>query len=326
MDRWMHEDPKLYKYECTKHDTCKKYFKKAYSLRKHLKRMGDKDYPTNISRFFRPEIPPDQETIKDYELPPTPPPRNTKECDPSEHVEAKKRKRKVVKRKDRTNKDEINTEAVTIAHVTPIAQSTVSIAQNKVALDLKSELHSSTSISETSKNTTGKRGRKRKDQTIAVVQVPSQQSPSSSNPISQMTTPVVVTSKDGKTIRPTLLTAYAPQGLHNSGIVTTPGNAIIVHAEGVKVEMDSAQPQQNSLPIVLNRSIDATATLDTTSVIPIQHHSNQIFHQIQIQQPQPQIHQTQQVIQQHTQGTSASNQPITEHVWVSGHQVFYNTR
>ena len=86
MDRWMHEDPKLYKYECTKHDTCKKYFKKAYSLRKHLKRMGDKDYPTNISRFFRPEIPPDQETIKDYELPPTPPPRAIKESEASEGV------------------------------------------------------------------------------------------------------------------------------------------------------------------------------------------------------------------------------------------------
>ena len=97
-------------------------------------------------------------------------------------------------------------------------------------------------------------------------------------------------------------------------------------AEGVKVEMDGSQPKQNSLPIVLNRSIDATATLDSTSVIPIQQHPNQIFHQIQIQQPQPQIHQTQQVIQQHTQGTSTSNQPITEHVWVSGHQVFYNTR
>merc|ERR1719189_2087380 len=79
-----------------------------------------------------------------------------------------------------------------------------------------------------------------------------------------------------------------------------------------RFEMGGSQPKQNSLPIVLNRSIDATATLDSTSVIPIQQHPNQIFHQIQIQQPQPQIHQTQQVIQQHTQGTSNSNQPITE--------------
>ena len=97
MDRWMHEDPKLYKYECTKHTTCKRYFKKAYSLRKHLKRMGDKDYPTNISRFFRPEIPPDQETIKDYELPPTPPPRLSK--GESNLSEPKRRKKKIVRKK-----------------------------------------------------------------------------------------------------------------------------------------------------------------------------------------------------------------------------------
>ena len=102
MDRWMHEDPKLYKYECTKHDTCKKYFKKAYSLRKHLKRMGDKDYPTNISRFFRPEIPLDQETIKDYELPPTPPPRTSKgDLGPVEGVEPKKKRKKIGKKKSK---------------------------------------------------------------------------------------------------------------------------------------------------------------------------------------------------------------------------------
>ena len=111
MDRWMHEDPKLYKYECTKHTDCKKYFKKAYSLRKHLKRMGGKDYPTNISRFFRPEIPPDQETIKDYELPPTPPPRTVKDNEISEEAETRKRKKKVFKKKEDTTDMNENNEA-----------------------------------------------------------------------------------------------------------------------------------------------------------------------------------------------------------------------
>jgi len=323
MDRWMHEDPKLYKYECTKHDTCKKYFKKAYSLRKHLKRMGDKDYPTNISRFFRPEIPPDQETIKDYELPPTPPPRAIKEGEVSEGVETKRRKKKIVKKKDKREVDILQREHSVIVKVTP---STVSnIVQNTIPSDLKPEIsHSQYTTEITNSPSAAKRGRKKKIQNITIVQVSSSQT-SASPVISQVSSPITVTTKDSKAMRPALVTGYTPSNLQGTGVVATPTNAIIVHTENVKVEMDNPHAQQNVIAVGPTPAINTAAAVNAATVIPIQH-PNQLFHQIHVQQQQSHVQPTQHLVQQHPPVAVTASQPITEHVWVSGHQVFYNTR
>ena len=314
MDRWMHEDPKLYKYECTKHTDCKKYFKKAYSLRKHLKRMGGKDYPTNISRFFRPEIPPDQETIKDYELPPTPPPRTVKDNEISEEAETRKRKKKVFKKKE-------DTADIDAAVEGGASSSTVivdtNIVETGVTASDKPEIVSTQLVSEDSKQpVAAKRGRKKKAQNITIVQVSSDQTSTSSG-VSHITSPISTTTKELTPQRPTIVTAYAPT--HLQGQIGTPTNTIIVHTDNVKVEMDNPiQVQPNLLAVGTVPALNTTAT-----VIPIQH-TNQLFHQIHVQQQPNQLQPSQQVVPQHV--TTTSSQPITEHVWVSGHQVFYNTR
>lgn len=313
----MHEDPKLYKYECTKHTDCKKYFKKAYSLRKHLKRMGDKDYPTNISRFFRPEIPPDQETIKDYELPPTPPPRTVKDIDISEGVEPRKRKKKTVKKKDNEDADVSQKDIAAVVSSTSIVLDS-NVVQAAATTDYnKPNVISTQLISEVGKQQSQtKRGRKRKAQNITIVQVSGHQA-STSSTMPQITSPITTTTKESTTIRPTIVTAYTPA--HLQGQVAAPTNTIIVHTENVKVEMDnSMQVQPNVLAVGTAPPLNPAAT-----VIPIQH-TNQLFHQIHVQQPPNQLQTAQQIVPQHV-ATTAS-QPITEHVWVSGHQVFYNTR
>ena len=325
MDRWMHEDPKLYKYECTKHDTCKKYFKKAYSLRKHLKRMGDKEYPTNISRFFRPEIPPDQATIKDYELPPTPPPRTQKEVALIDGVEAKRRKKKIVKKRDK--KGTINSAITTSfsgVNVTPPSTVTTEIIQNAVSGNLVAESTSSQHDSDLNKSIIpGKRGRKKKSQNIAIVQVPIQAS-HSPVALSQLGASIELPAKESETRRTSIATAYAPSSIHSSRLVVAPNNTVIVNAENVKVEIDNQQTQANAPSGGAIRALNTAANLNTTTVIPIQH-PTQLFHQIHVQQ-QPQVQQTDQMVQQHTHVAATVSQPITEHVWVSGHQVFYNTR
>ena len=329
MDRWMHEDPKLYKYECTKHDTCKKYFKKAYSLRKHLKRMGDKDYPTNISRFFRPEIPPDQETIKDYELPPTPPPRIPKDVGLSEGVESKRRKKKAGKKRDKKGTDNIqNDPSLSSTNITTPTTVSTTILQEAITSDLKAPNTTTQYISGPIKNSiTGKRGRKKKVQNITIVQVSGQTSASPAA-LSQLAGSISLPSRDSEARRPSIVTGYAPSNLHCSGVVATPTNAIIVHAENVKVEIDNQQTQQNTPTSGATSAINTAGAVSTATVIPIQH-PNHLLHQINnqlFQQQQSPVQQTPQVIQQHAHTAVTASQPITEHVWVSGHQVFYNTR
>ena len=210
MDRWMHEDPKLYKYECTKHDTCKKYFKKAYSLRKHLKRMGDKDYPTNISRFFRPEIPPDQETIKDYELPPTPPPRISKgDLGSVEGVEPKKRKKKIGKRKSKKETEGTGIQILFSDTNVSTATADTPALQTTISSDVKPQQYTNHQyIPGTSKPiVSGKRGRKKKTQNITIVQVGGHISASPA--LSQLTSPISLPLKetDG---RITNMSTYTP--------------------------------------------------------------------------------------------------------------------
>ena len=271
----MHEDPKLYKYECTKHTDCKKYFKKAYSLRKHLKRMGDKDYPTNISRFFRPEIPPDQETIKDYELPPTPPPRTVKESDISEGIEPRKRKKKTAKKKD---SEDAGVSQKEIAAFVDVPSTSVALDTNVVQVTATADKNkpdgvSAQFISEVGKHQPQtKRGRKRKAQNITIVQVSSDQA-STSSTMPQIASPITTTMKESTTIKPTIVTAFTPA--HLQGHVGTPTNTIIVHTENVKVEMDnSMQVQPNVLAVGTAPPLNTAAT-----VIPIQH-TNQLFHLI----------------------------------------------
>ena len=317
MDRWMHEDPKLYKYECTKHTDCKKYFKKAYSLRKHLKRMGNKDYPTNISRFFRPEIPPDQETIKDYELPPTPPPRTIKDSGISDEAETKKRKKKIVKTKENDSTEALQKDTSTVEGVSSVILEQTNMIQTGATAQSKHEIVSTPVVPEVPKQPPPtKRGRKKKAQNITIVKVSGDQAPTSSG-ITQITSPISSTPKDSNTLRPTIVTAYAPT--HLQGQVGTSTNTIIVHTDNMKVELDTPiQVQPNVIAVGTAPTLNSAAT-----VIPIQH-TNQLFHQIHVQQPPNQIQGAQQIVPQHV-ATTAS-QPITEHVWVSGHQVFYNTR
>ena len=292
----MHEDPKLYKYECTKHTDCKKYFKKAYSLRKHLKRMGGKDYPTNISRFFRPEIPPDQETIKDYELPPTPPPRTVKDNEVSEEAETRKRKKKVFKKKDTTEFDAAADGGASSSSV--IVNTT--IVQAAVTASDKSEVVPTQLVSEDTKQpVAAKRGRKKKAQNITIVQVSSDQTSTSSG-VSHTTSPIITTTKELTPQRPTIVTAYAPT--HLQGQIGTPTNTIIVHTDNVKVEMDNPiQVQPNLLAVGTVPALNTTAT-----VIPIQH-TNQLFHQIHVQQQPNQLQPPQQVVPQHVTTTSSQS-------------------
>jgi hypothetical protein len=56
INKWMKDDPREYKYVCSAHDNCKKYFKTAQLLRMHMRRFMNKDYPDNCARGFRPEI------------------------------------------------------------------------------------------------------------------------------------------------------------------------------------------------------------------------------------------------------------------------------
>ena len=281
--------------------------------------MGDKDYPTNISRFFRPEIPPDQETIKDYELPPTPPPRTTKEGELSEGDEIRRRKKKILKKKEKKQVDHSELGPATIVHVTSPVALNDAIVQNNIPMKVSPVTPATYNPDIAKDSGISKRGRKKKAQNVTIVQVNNEQTTlSPTGP--QLASPINITPKDSKTIRPTLVHAYGSSHLPGSGVVVSQPNAIIVHAENVKVEMETSQTQQNLL------SVGAAPVMSTAAtVIPIQH-TNQIFHQIQVQQQQSQLHTTQQVVQQQPHIGGAPPQPITEHVWVSGHQVFYNTR
>ena len=59
----MNEDPTEYKFMCTRHDNCKKYFKKAKYLKRHLQLFGDKVYPHFVHEQYKPVIPEGQVLI-----------------------------------------------------------------------------------------------------------------------------------------------------------------------------------------------------------------------------------------------------------------------
>ena len=63
----MNEDPSEYKYMCTRHSNCKKYFKKARYLRNHLYKFANQPYPENAGAHYMPDIRPDQTFITDQD-------------------------------------------------------------------------------------------------------------------------------------------------------------------------------------------------------------------------------------------------------------------
>ncbi len=65
INKLMFDDPKMYKFKCTKHDNCKKYFKKARYLKRHLETYASRPFPDNPHPQFMPVIPPDQKFITD---------------------------------------------------------------------------------------------------------------------------------------------------------------------------------------------------------------------------------------------------------------------
>ena len=67
VNRNMYEDPTEYKYMCTRHDNCKKYFKKAKYLKRHIQLFGDKVYPHFVHEQYKPVIPEGQILITDQE-------------------------------------------------------------------------------------------------------------------------------------------------------------------------------------------------------------------------------------------------------------------
>ena len=54
----MHDSPHEYKYECTKHNNCKKYFKTEAQFKRHMKTFATRDYPTKCATQYRPDIDP----------------------------------------------------------------------------------------------------------------------------------------------------------------------------------------------------------------------------------------------------------------------------
>lgn len=67
VNKYMAEDPSEYKFMCTRHDNCKKYFKKADYLRKHINQYGDKPYPHFVHEQYIPVIPEGQKMITDQD-------------------------------------------------------------------------------------------------------------------------------------------------------------------------------------------------------------------------------------------------------------------
>ena len=67
VNRIMNEDPYEYKYMCTRHTNCKKYFKKARYLKNHLYKFADIPYPENAGSHYMPDIQPDQKFITDQD-------------------------------------------------------------------------------------------------------------------------------------------------------------------------------------------------------------------------------------------------------------------
>ena len=63
----MNEDPSEYKYMCTRHTNCKKYFKKARYLRNHLYKFANQPYPEYAGAHYMPDIRPDQTFITDQD-------------------------------------------------------------------------------------------------------------------------------------------------------------------------------------------------------------------------------------------------------------------
>ncbi|TRY68908.1 hypothetical protein TCAL_12788 [Tigriopus californicus] len=57
VNKWMNDNPNDYKFVCTLHKNCKKYFKSAKRLRAHTKNYENKDYPANCASNFRPHLP-----------------------------------------------------------------------------------------------------------------------------------------------------------------------------------------------------------------------------------------------------------------------------
>lgn len=57
VNKWMNDNPNDYKFVCTLHKNCKKYFKSAKRLRAHTKNYENKDYPSNCASNFRPHMP-----------------------------------------------------------------------------------------------------------------------------------------------------------------------------------------------------------------------------------------------------------------------------
>ena len=58
VNKWMHDSPNEYKYECTRHTNCKKYFKTEAQFKRHIKTFASRDYPTKCATQYRPDIDP----------------------------------------------------------------------------------------------------------------------------------------------------------------------------------------------------------------------------------------------------------------------------
>lgn len=67
VNKIMKEDPSEYKYMCTRHANCKKYFKKARYLKSHLYKFAEIPYPENAGSHYMPDIRPDQKFITDQD-------------------------------------------------------------------------------------------------------------------------------------------------------------------------------------------------------------------------------------------------------------------
>ena len=50
VNKWMHDSPNEYKYECTKHNNCKKYFKTEAQFKRHMKTFATRDHL--LQNFF----------------------------------------------------------------------------------------------------------------------------------------------------------------------------------------------------------------------------------------------------------------------------------
>jgi Zinc-finger of C2H2 type len=92
VNKWMHDSPNEYKYECTKHNNCKKYFKTEAQFKRHMKTFSTRDYPTKCATQYRPDIDPsNQNFIRDVLL-------TAEEAEAVEAAQQKrKKKRKVLK-------------------------------------------------------------------------------------------------------------------------------------------------------------------------------------------------------------------------------------